>query len=145
MLWRRRWLKWLIVVVDTDRQILLLAQEACSRPYNGSAMLHPLTDTAREALPLGVVLADAEFDSEHNHRHVRERLGAVSVIPAKRGKATWRVQGYPARMRTSFPSRLYRRGVLVESVFSALKRKLLSARGPRRSLETRRIQALLCW
>ncbi len=36
MLWRR-WLKW-FVVVDTDRQILL-AQEACSGPYNGSAML----------------------------------------------------------------------------------------------------------
>jgi Transposase DDE domain/Transposase domain (DUF772) len=139
MLWRR-WLKWL-VVVDTDRQILL-AQEACSGPYNGSAMLRPLTDTAREAVPLGVVLADAEFDSEHNHRHVRERLGAVSVIPAKGGKATWRVQGYRARMRTAFPSLLYRRRALVESVFSAVKRKL-SARAPGRSLETQRIQALL--
>jgi hypothetical protein len=36
MLWRR-WLKWL-VVVDTQKQ-LVLAQEACSGPYNGSAML----------------------------------------------------------------------------------------------------------
>src|SRR5215207_300167 len=138
-LWRR-WLKWL-VVVDTDRQILL-AQEACSGPYNGSAMLRPLTDTAQEAVPLGVVLADAEFDSEHNHHHVRERLGAVSVIPAKRGNATWRVLGYRARMRMSFPSLLYRRRALVESVFSAVKRKL-SARAPGRSLETQRIQTLL--
>ncbi len=40
----RRWLKWLIVV-DTKRQILL-AQEACSGPYNGSAMLRPLTEAA---------------------------------------------------------------------------------------------------
>jgi IS5 family transposase len=135
-------LKWLVVVLDTDRQILL-AQEACSGPYDGSALLRPLTDTAQEAVPLGVVLADAEFDSEHNHRHVRERLGAVSVIPAKRGKATsWRVQGYRARMRTAFPSLLYRRRALVESVFSAVKRKL-SARAPARSLETQRLQALL--
>ncbi len=71
-----------------------------------------------------MVLADAEFDSEHNHRHVRERLGAVSVIPAKRGKAAWRVRGYRARMRMAFPSLLYRRRALVESVFSAVKRKL---------------------
>lgn len=36
MLWRK-WLKWL-VLVDTQSQ-LVLAQEACSGPYNGSAML----------------------------------------------------------------------------------------------------------
>lgn len=96
ILWRR-WLKWL-VVVDTDRQ-MVLAQEACSGPYNGSAMLRPLVDAAHEVTPLGVVLADAEFDSEHNHRHVRDQLAAASVIPAKRGKATWQVQGHRAKMR----------------------------------------------
>jgi Transposase domain (DUF772) len=50
MLWRR-WLKWL-VVVDTDRQ-MVLAQEACSGPYNGSAMLRPLVDAAHEVTPIG--------------------------------------------------------------------------------------------
>ena len=139
MLWRR-WLKWLIVV-DTDRQ-MVLSQEACSGPYNGSAMLRPLVDAAYAVTPLGVVLADAEFDSEHNHRHVRERLAAASVIPAKRGKATWQVQGYGAKMRAAFPRHLYRRRALVESVFSAVKRKL-SSRAPGRSLQTQRMQALL--
>jgi len=140
MLWRR-WLKWL-VVVDTDRQVLV-AQEACSRPYNGSAMLRPLGDAAHEEVtPLGLVLADAEFDSEQNHRHVREWLAAASVIPAKWGKASWRVQGYRATMRAAFPRQLYRRRALVESVFSAVKRKL-SARAPGRSQETQRLQALL--
>lgn len=139
MLWRR-WLKWL-VVVDTDHQ-MVLAQEACSGPYNGSAMLRPLVDAAHEVTPLGVVLADAEFDSEHNHRHVHERLAAASVIPAKRGKATWQVEGYRAKMRAAFPHQLYRRRALVESVFSAVKRKL-SARAPGRSLEMQRTQTLL--
>ena len=140
MLWRR-WLKWLIVV-DTKRQIVL-AQEACSGPYNGSALLRPLVeDAAHEVTPLGVVVADAEFDSEQNHRHVRERLESSSVIPAKRGKPTWQVQGYRAKMRAAFPSHLYRQRALVESVFSAVKRKL-SARAPGRSLETQRVQALL--
>ncbi len=140
MLWRR-WLKWL-VVVDTDRQVVLAQEEACSGPYNGSAMLRPLVDAAHEVSPLGLVLADAEFDSEQNHRHVRERLAAVSVIPANRGKATWRVQGHRAKMRAAFPRQLYRRRALVESVFSAVKRKLW-ARAPGRSLETQRRQALL--
>ena len=139
MLWRK-WLKWLIVV-DTDRQ-MVLAQEACSGPYDGSAMLRPLVDAAHAVTPLGVVLADAEFDSEHNHRHVRERLAATSVIPARRGKATWHVQGYRAKMRATFPRHLYRRRAPVESVFSAVKRKL-SARAPGRSLEMQRMQALL--
>jgi hypothetical protein len=78
--------------VDTDRQ-LVLAQDACSGPYNGSAMLRPLVlvDAAHEVTPLGVVLADSEFDSEHNHRHVHEQLAGASVIPTKRGKATWQV------------------------------------------------------
>jgi hypothetical protein len=87
-------------------------------------------------------LADAEFDSERNHRHVREKIGALSVIPAKRGGASWEIQGYRAEMRTEFPRELYRRRALVESVFSAVKRKL-STRAPGRSLETQRIQALL--
>ena len=83
------------------------------------------------------------LDSEHNHRrHVRQQLGAVSVIPAKRGKATWRAQGYRAVMRDAFPSGVYRQRALVESVFSAVKRKL-SARAPGRSLETQWVQALL--
>ena len=65
-------------------RVLTMAQR-CSTPAE--------TEAARKVAPLGVVLADAEFDSEHNHRHVHKRLGAVSVIPAKWGKATWQLQG----------------------------------------------------
>ena len=56
-------------------------------------MLRPLVlvDAAHKVTPLGVVLADSEFDSEHNHLHVHEQLAGASVIPAKRGKATWQV------------------------------------------------------
>jgi hypothetical protein len=62
------------------------------------------------------------------------------VIPAKRGKKTWR--GLRAEMRRSFPHRLYRRRALIESLFSSIKRKL-SARAPGRSLPTQMRQALL--
>jgi hypothetical protein len=111
MLWRK-WLKWL-VLVDTQSQ-LVLAQEACSGPYNGSAMLRPLADVAYALNPFGWLLADAEFDSERNHRHVREKIGALSAIPAKRGGASWEVGGgYRAQMRAEFPRKMYRRRALV--------------------------------
>ena len=80
----------------------VLAQEACSRALTTARRCcdHSWTLPTR-LLRQGVVLADAEFDSEHNHRHVHERLAAASVIPAKRGKATWHVQGYGAKMRVA--------------------------------------------
>jgi hypothetical protein len=45
-------------------------------------------------------------------------------------------------MRARFPRRLYAQRALIESVVSAVKRKL-SARAPGRSLTTQRLQALL--
>jgi hypothetical protein len=64
------------------------------------------------------------------------------VIPAKRGKKTWRIHGVRAQMRRAFPRRIYRRRALIESLFSSVKRKL-SARAPGRSLRMQKRQALL--
>ncbi len=136
----RHWLKWL-VVADLDEQ-LLLSQTARRGPWNDCASLRPLLDSAHRVAPIQLVLADAEFDSEKNHTFVRQQLKALSVIPAKRGKKTWRVRGVRAHMRRAFPQRLYRRRALVESVFSAAKRKL-SARAPGRTLQTQVRQALV--
>ena len=136
----RHWLKW-TVAVNVDRR-LILAQTARRGPSNDCATLRPLVSAAHEQLPIGLVLADAEFDSERNHQHIRQTLRAQSIIPAKRGGATWRIQGIRAAMRQDFPAALYRRRSLIESVISAVKRKL-STRAPGRSLDTQCLQALL--
>jgi hypothetical protein len=136
----RHWLKWLIVV-DLDLQ-LILAQKAHAGPTNDSSTLRPLVDAAHAVSTLGLVLADAEFDSELNHTHIRQQLGARSIIPAKRGKKTWQIRGVRSQMRRHFPCRLYRRRALIETVFSTVKRKL-SCRAPGRSLLTQRRQGLL--
>jgi len=136
----RYWLKW-VVVVDLDRQCVL-AQMARRGPWNDCASLPTVVETASEQTHIGLVLADAEFDSERNHIYIRRHLGARSVIPAKRGKKTWRVQGVRAEMRRAFPRRPYRRRALIESVFSSVKRKL-SARAPGRLLPMQQRQALL--
>jgi hypothetical protein len=136
----RYWLKW-IVVVDLDRQCVL-AQMARRGPWNDCASLPLIVQAASEQTRIGLVLADAEFDSERNHTYIRHRLRARSVIPAKRGKKAWRIRGVRAEMRRAFPRRLYRHRARIESVFSSVKRKL-SARAPGHLLSMQQRQALL--
>src|SRR5207249_9709860 len=95
---------------------------------------------AAQGAPIGVVLADAEFDSEANHQHIRQRLGAKSIIPARRrGVPNGAIRN---QMFRAFPKKPYRQRSKIESVFSAVKRKL-SSRAPGRSLATQIRQALL--
>ncbi len=136
----RHWLKW-VVAVDLDQQFVL-SQLARRGPWNDGANWLAVVEAASQQTRIGLVLADAEFDSARNPTYIRQRLGAQSVIPAKRGKKTWRVQGVRAEMRRAFPQRMYRRRALIESRFSSVKRKL-SARAPGRSLRTQMRQALL--
>lgn len=134
----RHWLKWL-VVADVDQQ-LILAQRSRHGPWCDCRSLPALVDAAHRVAPLGLVLADAEFDTEANHQHIRRRLGARSVIPAKRGRSS-RV-GLRGQMRRAFPQHLYRHRAKSETVFSVVKRKL-SARAPGRSLPMQAQQAAL--
>lgn len=63
----RHWCKW--TVVDVLRRCVL-AQAAHQGLYNDCATLRPLVSAAHEVVPVGLVLADAEFDSERNHLRV---------------------------------------------------------------------------
>ena len=136
----RHWLKWL-VVADLNQQPLL-SQRARRGRWNDCGSLPAVMKTASRQTPIGWVLADAEFDSKRNHTYIRQRLGAQSVIPAKRGKKGWRVRGVRAEMRRAFLRKPYRRRALIETLFSSVKRKL-SARAPGRSLRMQMRQAPL--
>jgi hypothetical protein len=97
---------------------------------------------AHPVMPASLVLADVEFDSERNHKHIREVHHMQSIIPAKRGKKTWHLKGIRAQMKNNFPAKKYRQRNLIETVFSVVKRKL-STRAPGRSLATQAMQALI--
>ena len=111
-------------------------------PWNDCPNLPAVVGATYEQTRTGLALADAEFDSERNHTYICRTLGAHDVIPVKRDKGTWRIDGVRAEIRHSFPRRLYRRRTLIKSVFSSVKRKL-SARAPGRSLRIQVRQALL--
>jgi hypothetical protein len=88
------------------------------------------------------VVAGAECESERHHHHIREQLGADSIIPANRGQSTWQLHGMRAQMRAHFPTARDRPPTLVESVFSAAKRTL-SSRAPGRLPVPQQLQVLL--
>ena len=136
----RHWLKW-TMAIDVDRRVIL-AQTARRGPTHDGAILRPLVDAAHQRVSIALVLADAEFDSERHHQHIRTVLQAQSIIPPKRGGSAWRIQGVRAQMRQDFPAPLYRRRSLIERVISAVKRQR-SARAPGRTLRTQCLQALL--
>lgn len=136
----RYWLRW-VAVVETQHQ-LLLAQIAKRGPHNDSALLRPLVDIAHQVTPASYVLADAEFDSERNHKHIREIHHMKSIIPTSRGKKTWHLNSFRAQMKSNFPAKKYSQQNLIETFFSVVKRKL-STRAPGRSLSTQAIQALI--
>ena len=126
-------------MVDVQQQILL-AQRARQGPGCDARALPGLLDVAARGVPLGVVLADAEFDSEAHHQHIRQRLGAKSIIPARRrGVPNGAIRN---QMFRAFPKKPYRQRAKIESICSAVKRKL-SSRAPGRSLATQIRQALL--
>lgn len=135
---QRHWLKW-VIVVDVQQQILL-AQRAHQGPGSDVRFLPPLLEVAARGAPIRLVLADAEFDSEPNHQHIRQCLGAQSIIPAKRrGVPSGEIRNLMFRR---FPAKPYRQRVKIETTFSAVKRKL-SSRAPGRSLSMQIRQALL--
>jgi DDE family transposase/transposase-like protein DUF772 len=135
----KHYLKWL-VVADVHHQILL-AQRARQGPWIDTRALPGLVDQAAQRVPLGLVLADAEFDSEANHQHIRQRWRAQSIIPAQPRRGI--PQGALRRkMHRRFPQKRYGQRAKIETIFSVVKRKL-SSRAPGRSLTSQIRQALL--
>lgn len=123
-----------------ERQIILV-QSAGQAPWNDCATLPILVGQAHEHTPIGCALDDAEFNSERNHTFCRQQLQAKSVIPAKR-RSSCRASGVRFEMRENFPAGQYGKRSLIETVFSAVKRKL-SCRAPGRTIQTQSRQALL--
>jgi len=107
-------LKWLLVV-DLDPQ-LVLTHSARRGSWNDCCQW---MDMPNRVTPIGLVLADGEFDSKRSHTLIYQQFGAEGVIPASRGKKIWKLDG--AVMHTDFPRRVYGRRALLETVFSTIK------------------------
>lgn len=98
-------------------------------PWNDCASLPAVVKMASQQTRIGLVPADAEFESERDHSYIRQWLGARTVIPDKRRKKTQCVSGVWAEMRRASPRKLYHYYAPIETLISYVQRKL-SGRAP---------------
>ena len=108
---------------------LWLAAEVARGPGYDAPHLIPVVTQGSKELQWDRILADAGYDSEDNHRVLRNTLGVRStVIPVNmRGHRRWPSGKYRRQMRRRFPRKVYGHRAHVESSFSQHKRVLGSA------------------
>ena len=112
---------------------LILAARATTGLGADHGHFVPLLLWAVERMPLEMVLADAGYDSEDNHRLARDELRMRSVIPATSGRpgAQGPTGHYRRLMRRRFKrgpdKRYYGQRWQAETVNSMIKRNLGSA------------------
>jgi hypothetical protein len=88
------------------------------------------------------LIADKAYDSEENHRYLREELRADSVIPTRHRDGCRSPQTrYRKEMREHFPQEAYGQRWQIESTYSQFKRTLGSVLGARS--HERRAQELI--
>lgn len=123
----------LTLLVDCQRH-LILALLTGKGPKPDVQEIQPLLGRLPARVTLLKLLADAGFDSEANHRFLREEHGIQSLIPPKRGRPPQGGQPPGGRYRRRMQSRLrskrqrrrsgYTQRTQVETVISMIKRNL---------------------
>ena len=145
---QRSWVKW-AAALWTEPQ-MVMAQRVRRGPCGDFSDLIPLADSATRLRDFDVLLADAGYDSEANHRHCREHLRMESLIPAKKRRSISVIAATPYRslMVQALGSpgdprkrRLYGQRWKSETLVSVVKRKWGEALSARRET-MQRTQAL---
>ena len=119
---KRRYMKHSIFI-DTDLQAIIASCGKESGPHD-TIDFKPLIKFGSKFVKVKIVTADKGYDSEENHRFVREEIGAESIIPARYDNSVWRMRGYyRKKMRRNFPLKKYHQRSKVETINSVEKRK----------------------
>ena len=98
-------------------------------PSNDSPQFTSAVQQANQFIHFYRILADADYDGEHNHRLCRDELGIRSTIIDLNPRRDRKLpkSKYRRQMKTRFPRRLYGQRWHIESMFSQHKRVLGSA------------------
>lgn len=106
---------------------LVLTAVASAGPTPDIDQLEGLLAGVPQSVTIERLVADAGFDSGHNHRLLREEHGIVSIIPPRHGRpskdpAKRPSDPYRRLMKTRFNQKAYRHRPQVETAISMLKR-----------------------
>jgi len=123
----------LMALVDTASHVVI-GMETSRGPTPDIDQLGSVLARRVPGLVIHHLLGDAGFDSEANHRLLREEHGIISTFPAKHGRRSDKPPAghYRRKMRARFNKRSYGQRAQIETVFSMIKRNLggtLGARG----------------
>ena len=131
------------LIIDTTNH-LILSLQARRGPRPDVDELRHLIDHVPRRLSVKHLVADAGYDSEANHRYLREQHRIRSTIPPKHGRPTTALPAgrYRRLMKQRFNKHAYRHRAQVETVFSMIKRNL-GATLTSRSYHARRREMIL--
>ena len=120
----RRFLK-LTIGAELRRQ-LVTSVKVRRGPRNDTIDFPPVVRKAHSVVPIGMGIGDRGYDSERNHRILREELHAMSMIPSHmEGVPLWRNEGlYRKEMKRRFNERVYHQRAKDETIFSVVKRTM---------------------
>jgi len=111
------------VAVEVKRR-LILAVKLRRKKRNENMDVPYLMEQSSKQLPITAFLMDRGFDSEKNHE-LANNLGTKSIAPVRRENVPiCRTQGrFRKQLKRDFPSEIYCQRVIIESIFSAVKRR----------------------
>lgn len=125
---RCRWPK--LTLVCHLRTHLLAAAVVTDGPSQDSPQFPAAMRQAARLARWSVLLGDAGYDGEHNHRLCREELGIRRTLIALNKRNTgrrWPKTPYRRQMKTGFSTRAFGQRWQIESAISRNKRRLGSA------------------
>ena len=111
------------VAIEVKRR-LIIAVRLRRKKRNENIDVPYLMEQSSKQLPITAFLMDKGFDSEKNHE-LATQLGTNSIAPVRmKTDSTHRTHGFHRkRLKRNFPSEIYRQRVIIESIFSAVKRR----------------------
>jgi len=106
------------------KQRLIVAVKLRRKRRNENIDVPYLMEQSDKQLNLSAFLADKGFDSQKNHDEA-DKYQARFIAPLrKKTKKIYRIKGKDRKkLARNFPSELYHQRVIIESIFSAIKRR----------------------
>ncbi len=132
------------VIIDCDTHLILATHRGLG-PRTDIDQLKPMLEGMCANVVPDRLLADGGYDSQHNHRLLRETYGIESLIPAVHGRpsATLPTDRWRYLMATAFDDEMYGQRWQVETVMFMLKQHQGAALTARRYHHRRREMGLM--
>ncbi|MBM3232584.1 IS5 family transposase [Candidatus Pacearchaeota archaeon] len=111
------------VAVEVKRRLIIAVRLRRKKRHEIIDVPYLMKQSSKQ-LPITAFLADKAYDCERNHE-LAHKCGSELIVPVRKFATVGRrVNGkYRKRLFRNFPSEIYHQRVLVESTFSAVKRR----------------------